>query len=131
MGDSSRKFYRDLDGKKYRIGNVDFVHRKQGLFFSIHVDDIKMVGKKQNLAPMWKKLTNNVDLDQPTSFLDHVFWDALNVNTSRTEFSLRSTKKCSNHEFLLKQLENYHSERNFAQKLSRGPTILTKMRQSA
>ena len=31
-----------------------FVHRKQGLFLSVYVDDIKMVGKKQNVAPMWK-----------------------------------------------------------------------------
>ena len=31
-----------------------------------------MAGKKQNKAPMWKKLMKNVDLDEPTSFLDHV-----------------------------------------------------------
>ena len=33
-----------------------FVHRKQRLFLSIHVGDIKIAGKKQNLAPMWKHL---------------------------------------------------------------------------
>ena len=27
--------------------------------------------KKQNMAPMWKKLMKNVDLEGPTSFLDH------------------------------------------------------------
>ena len=32
---------------------------------------LKMAGKKQNMAPMWKKLIKNVDLDEPTSFLDH------------------------------------------------------------
>ena len=31
-----------------------------------------MSGKKQNLAPMWKKLMNDVDIEEPTSFLDHV-----------------------------------------------------------
>ena len=36
-----------------------------------HVDDIKMAGKKQHLAPTRKKLMENVDLDEPTSFLDH------------------------------------------------------------
>ena len=35
--------------------------------------DIKMAGRKQNVAPMWKKLTKHVDLDEPTSFLDHVY----------------------------------------------------------
>ena len=49
-----------------------FVHRKQGLRIE-NVDDIKMAGKKQNVAPMWKKLMKNVDLDEPTSFLDHVY----------------------------------------------------------
>ena len=50
-----------------------FVHRKQGLFLSIYVDGITMSGKKQNLAPLCKKLMKNVDIDEPTSFLDHVY----------------------------------------------------------
>ena len=38
------------------------------------------------MAPMSKKLMKNVDLDEPTSFLDHVYiWDALNVNVKRNE----------------------------------------------
>ena len=32
-----------------------------------------MSGKKQNLAPMWKKLMKDVDMEEPTSFLDHVY----------------------------------------------------------
>ena len=32
-----------------------------------------MAGKKQNLAPMWKKLMKDVDFEEPTSFLDHVY----------------------------------------------------------
>ena len=46
-----------------------FVHRKQGSFLSVYVDDIEMAGKKQNLSPMWKKLMKLVDLGEPTSFL--------------------------------------------------------------
>ena len=33
-----------------------------------------------------------VDLGEPTSFLDHVYLDALDVNSSRTKLSLRSTE---------------------------------------
>ena len=33
----------------------------------------KLVGKKQNLDPMWKVLNKEVDLGEPTSFLDHVY----------------------------------------------------------
>ena len=32
-----------------------------------------MAGNKQNLAPIWKKLMKNADLDEATSFLDHVY----------------------------------------------------------
>ena len=50
-----------------------FVHREKGLFLSVYVDDIKLAGKKQNLNPMWKVLNKEVDLAEPTSFLDHVY----------------------------------------------------------
>ena len=50
-----------------------FVHREQGLFLSVYVDAIKLAGKKQNLDPMWKLLNTEVDLGEPTSFLDHVY----------------------------------------------------------
>ena len=50
-----------------------FVQRKQGLFFSVYVDDKKWLGRKQNKTPMWKKLMKLVDLEEPTSFLDHVY----------------------------------------------------------
>ena len=50
-----------------------FVHREKGLFLSVSVDDIKLPGKKQNLDPMWKVLNKEVDLGEPTSFLDHVY----------------------------------------------------------
>ena len=50
-----------------------FVHREKGLFLSVYVNDIKLAGKKQNLDPMWKLLNKEVDLGEPTSFLDHVY----------------------------------------------------------
>ena len=50
-----------------------FVHREKGLFLSVHVDDIKLAGKKQYIDPMWKVLNKEGDLGEPTSFLDHVY----------------------------------------------------------
>ena len=50
-----------------------FVHREKGLFLSVYVDDIKLTGKKQNLDPMWKVLNKEIDLEEPTSVLDHVY----------------------------------------------------------
>ena len=60
-------------GENSKMGNVSFVHREKGLFFSLYVDDIKLAGKKQNLDPMSKVLNKEVDLGEPTSFLDHVY----------------------------------------------------------
>ena len=50
-----------------------FVNREKGLFLSVFVDDIKLTGKKQNISPTWKLLNKDVDLGEPTSFLDHVY----------------------------------------------------------
>ena len=50
-----------------------FVLREKVLFSSVYVDDIKLAGKKQNIDPMWKVLNKEVDLGEPTSFLDHVY----------------------------------------------------------
>ena len=58
-----------------KVSNCEclFVHREKGLFLSVHVDDIKLAGKKQNIDPMWKELNKEVDLGEPTSFFDHVY----------------------------------------------------------
>ena len=37
----------------------------------MYVEDIKLAGRKQNNDPMWKELSKEVDLGEPTSFLDH------------------------------------------------------------
>ena len=39
----------------------------------MYVDDIKLAGKKQNLNPMWKVLNKEIDMGEPTFFLDHVY----------------------------------------------------------
>ena len=39
----------------------------------MYVDDIKLAGKKRNIDPMWKVLNKEVDLGEPTTFLDHVY----------------------------------------------------------
>ena len=38
----------------------------------MYVDDLKLAGKKQNIDPIWKVLNKEVDLGEPTFFLDHV-----------------------------------------------------------
>ena len=57
-----------------KVPNLEclFVHREKGLFLSVFVDDIKLAGKKQNIDPMWELLKKEVDLGEPTYFLDNV-----------------------------------------------------------
>ena len=62
------------------------------------VPTCEMAGKKLKISPMWKKLMKNVDLDEPTSFLDHVYLGC-------TQRLLMNTEECVNHEFLLQQLK--------------------------
>ena len=50
----------------------------------MYVDDIKLAGKKQNLDPMLKVLNKEVDLGEPTFFLDLVY---LGCNQRQCEIS--------------------------------------------
>ena len=58
--------------EKVAIWECLFVHRQMGLFFSVYVDDLKLAERK-NINPMWKLLNKEVELGEPTSFLDHVY----------------------------------------------------------
>ena len=80
----------ELGWEKILNWECPLVHLKQGLFLSQNVNDIKMVGKKWNMAPMWKTWMKNVDLDEPTSYLDHGY--------------LRCTQReCKPHETIIEQ----------------------------
>ena len=51
-----------------------FVNRASGLFLSVCVDDVKLAGNTENMEPTWKILMKDVDMGEPTSFLDHAFF---------------------------------------------------------
>ena len=52
---------------------MSFLEQKEDYTCLCMVDDINMAGKKQNLDPMWKIFVKDVDLREPTSFLDSVY----------------------------------------------------------
>ena len=61
-----------------RLGNSSkfgmLLYKSRNMFFLfVQADDVKFVGKKRNIDPMWKVLKREVDLAEPTSFLDHVY----------------------------------------------------------
>ena len=70
---SSRKFYLNTVWKKSQIWECLSVNRAKGLSLSVCVDEIKLAGKRQNINPTWKIIMKDVELGEPTSFLEHVF----------------------------------------------------------
>ena len=91
-----------------------------------------MAGKKQNMAPMWKKL-----MKKRWSWWPHIiswsriFGDVLNVNAKRMKLSLRNFHRCLNHVFLLEQLKSYQGGKSLTQKQSRGPATWKDMLENA
>ena len=43
------------------------------LFLSVYVDDLKLVGKKENIPVMWKRLGKHIDLDPPEKFINNAY----------------------------------------------------------
>ena len=91
-----------------------FVHREKGLFLSVYVDDIKLAGKKQNIDPMWKVRNKEVDLGEPTSFLDHVYLICTQRQCeNKQRYCGQITEPCLNPEIPQVQPKKYHARKIF------------------
>ena len=101
-----------------------FVHREKRGYshLCVYVDDKKLAGKKQNIYPMWKVLNKEVDLGEPTSFLDHVY---LGCNSKTMWIKQRYCWQWKNHvwiqNFRRSDWKNYHARKFFTS--LHGPTI--------
>ena len=102
-----------------------FVKREKGLFLSVYVDDVKLARKKQNINSTWKIFMKDVDLGEPTSFLDHVYLACSQrecqmskdvVDNHRCMFESRISARATEQycELAKKQLRNYIKSRRHA-----------------
>ena len=82
-----------------------FVHSEKGLFLFVCVDDIKFCWKKQNINPVWKALNKEVELEEPTSFLDHVYLGCTQRQCEISKDTVVKYRTCLNPEFLQEQLK--------------------------
>ena len=57
-----------------------YYHRKDQIFLNAYVDDLKMVGKAENIKPMWESLRKVLDLDPETHLVDHVYLGCTQIN---------------------------------------------------
>ena len=108
-----------------------FVHRKPGLFLSVFVDDIKMDCKNKNLAPMWKKMMKNVDIDEPASFLDHVYLGCIERSCKPNGTIIEQYTKMFESRISAEAIKNYQDDRNRTHKLQHGPTTWNDMLNNA
>ena len=100
-----------------------FVHRKQGLFLSKYVDEYGSHVEEIDETCGFRR-TNTISWPRK-------FEDELNVKVKRTRVSLTNMEKCSNHDFLLQQLNCYQGVKNLAQRRSHGRTTWKDMLRNA
>ena len=60
-------------GKSSKLGMCMCFPRRKTILVCVRGRYQKLDGKKQYIDPMWKVLMKEVDLGEPTSFLDHVY----------------------------------------------------------
>ena len=113
-----------------KVSNLEcrFVQREQGLFLSVFVMT-KTAGRKQN-APMWNKLMKNVDLDEPTSFLHHVYLGCIQRECKPNEIFIEDRKKFESR-ISAGATEKLRRWESLTQRRLRGPTTWKDMRKNA
>ena len=121
--DSSRKFCGNLDGKKYRIGNVYLCTEKHGLCLSVYVEWYENGWKEADHGSHVAEIDETCwCFKNQHHLLTTCTWDALNVNANRTRSLSTNTDNCSNHEFLPQRLNKYQRGRNGRVVLRHGRT---------
>ena len=73
----------------------------------------------------------DVELGEPTSFLDHVYLVALNENAKQAKLLKTITEICLKPKFLLELQKSCFTMRNLAQTFPRGPMIWKVMQRNA
>ena len=93
-----------------------FVHRTPGLFLSENVDDIK---KRLERSRIWLPCGNMkyVDIDEPTSFLDHVFLGRTQRECKPNETIIEQYKKMFESRISAGATENCWDGKNLTRKL--------------
>ena len=100
-------------GRRFLIGNAYSYTVKKDYSYLCMMDDIKLAGKNNNIDPMWKVLDKEVDLGEPTSFLDHVYLGCTQRQCEISKMLWIKTEPCLDPEFPQEQLKNYHARKIF------------------
>ena len=81
-----------------------------------------MSGKMQYMTPMFKKLMKDVDIEESTSFLDHVYLGYTQRESNSSEKFIKQYHIFFESRISTGATENYEDGTNLAQKFQRRPT---------
>ena len=121
----------ELGWEKFRTGIDCLFIEKKELSFRKTSMVFRKAGKKQNMTPMWKKLMKNVDLDEPTSFLDHVYLVCTQRECKPNEIVIDEKRKMFESRISARATEKYRCGRNLTRRRSRGLTTWKDMLKTA
>ena len=95
-----------------KVSNCEcfFVHREKGYSYL-----------KQNIDPMWKVLNKEVDLGEPTSFLDHVYLGCAQRQCEINKDIVDNYRTMCESRITAGEMKKYHARKIFV--FLRGPTI--------
>ena len=82
-----------MGGKKLHSWECIYYHRKDQLFLSAYVDDLKMVGEAESIKPMWESLRKVLDWDPETDLVDHVYLGCTQINREPPRKVVESKQK--------------------------------------
>ena len=92
-----RKSYWSTVGRRFPIGNAYSYTVKKGYSYLCMWMTSNWLERNKIIDPMWKVLNNEVDLGEPTSFLDHVY---LGCTQRQCEISKDIVDNYQNHVWL-------------------------------
>ena len=131
VGENLTRFSWNLDWKRHRIGNVSCVHRKQKIVL-IGTRGWHQRGWTEAEYPCGRIWWKKVDLDEPSSFLDHVYLGCIQRECKPNESIFGEYKKMSESRIAaLSNWKNCQGGKNLTEKLSRGRTIWKDTRKNA
>ena len=67
-----RSLWVDEIGNMRKVGSACTITAKAQLIVSVYVEDVKMVGRKERLVPIWRTSRTHIELEDLTHLLNRV-----------------------------------------------------------
>ena len=92
---SARRTSSPMASRRCSVGTTSYQHPTKKLWLSVYVDDFKLVGDKDAIAPMWKALMKSIDLEPPIPLQSNVYLGCKQEPESPDTGAFSRRHKCS------------------------------------